>query len=98
MALPTGPSYSTYALTSEIVYKTTTASNTGLFLGSAADVITESTVKELTTSTVIKSSTDMNDMSKTVTNPTLYPFITTASTDGIANANPSTIQHVWSMS
>jgi hypothetical protein len=37
-------------------------------------------------------------MSKTVTNPTLYPFITTASTDGIANANPTTIQHVWSMS
>ena len=98
MAFPTGPSFSTYALTSAPVFSTITSPNTGLFLGSVADVITESTVKELTTSTVVKSSTDMNDMSKTVTNPTLYPFITKASTDGIANANPTTIQHVWSMS
>lgn len=98
MAFPTGPSFSTYIVTSAPVFSTITSPNTGFFLGSVADIITESTVKELTTSTVVKSSTDANDMSKTVTNPTLYPFITTATTDGIANANPTTIQHVWSMS
>lgn len=98
MAFPTGPSFSTYVLTSAPVFSTIISPNTGFFLGSVNDIITESTFDELTTSTVVKSSTDMNDMSKTVTNPTLYPFITTATTDGIAQANPTTIQHVWSMS
>ena len=98
MAFPTGPSFSTYIVTSAPVFSTITSPNTGFFLGSVDDIIKESTFDELTTSTVVKSSTDANDMSKTVTNPTLYPFITTATTDGIANANPTTIQHVWSMS